>query len=376
MGRLGSLLGALALVTLLVPHAAARSDEGVQEEAPAPEGAAEQEAPAAGEAPAEVAPPAPAVHPLLAADAPIGDLLRALGDPPPDHWQPAEPSLAAQGEAIVLTGKGRDPFGASGRRVSAAFDCTDCHNVVREDPDLTVSDPEARLAYAQEKGLKLLPGTTLWGIVNREAWFNDDYLKKYGSLVKPANKSLRWAVQLCSAECAQGRTLADWEMDAVLAYLWTLQITVGDLELSDEALASIEAALENPDQRPAAVAAIKARYLKESPAHTGSPPDDREAGYGHAGDAARGQFIYTESCLVCHAGGGPGTYRLGSNKMSYKELLAFRAESDGRSFYQTVRHGTRPYGVPMAYMPFYTKERLSDQQLDDLLAFLKAEVAK
>ncbi len=366
MARIASWLGCVLLVAVLGSRADASSDEAEPPTDPADAPAAEPEAP----------PEPPEAPSLLAPQTPVGDLLRALGDPPAEHWMPPAPQLAAQGEAIVLSGRGEDPFGKAGPRVSAAFDCTDCHNVVREDPSLAVSDPEARQSYALEHGLKLLPATTLWGIVNREAWFNDDYIKKYGSLVKSANKSLRWAIQLCSAECSQGRTLADWEMDAVLTYLWTLQMTVGDLALSDEARTIVSAALENTDHRAAAVAAVKSHYLRKSPAHTGEPPADREAGYAGAGDAARGEFVFKEGCLVCHDRGGPGTYRLGANKASYRELLRFRTAEDGRSFYETVRHGTRPYGVPMAYMPFYTKERLSDQQLDDLLAFLQAEVAK
>jgi mono/diheme cytochrome c family protein len=379
MGRLvASLSACLLLAAAFIAQAGAQGEEAKASEAApeALEALAESEAVSEDTPVPEDTSVVEADHPLLAPATPIEDLLRALGEPPPEHWIPTDAGLAVQGEAIVLTGKGVDPFGKKGSRVSAAFDCTDCHNVVREDPSLLVSDAEARLGYAQDNGLKLLPGTTLWGIVNRESWFNDDYLKKYGSLVKPANDSLRWALQLCSAECSQGRSLAGWEMDAVLTYLWTLQMTVGDLGLSAEAVIIIEAALTDPNHRTAAVAAVRASYLTASPAHTGGVPGDREAGYGNSGDPATGAFIYNESCLVCHANGGPGTYRLGANKRSYNELLRNRTKEDNRSFYQAVRHGTRPYGVPMAYMPFFTKERLTDQQLDDLLAFLEAEVAK
>ena len=47
-------------------------------------------------------------------------------------------------------------------------------------------------------------GTTFYGITNRETWYNDDYYKKYGDLVKPANENLVEAVQLCAMECSQG----------------------------------------------------------------------------------------------------------------------------------------------------------------------------
>ena len=316
--------------------------------------------------------PAPALDPEMS----VGSLLRSLGEPPPDHWIEPTPELVAQGRALVVEGRAVDPFGRPGAIQSPAFVCTDCHNLDREDPDLLVSDPEARLTYAAESDLPFLPGTSLWGVVNREAWFNDDYIKKYGSLVKPANGSLRWALQLCSAECSQGRMLEGWEMDAVLAFLWTLQITVGDLALDEEATAAVQAGLADPAARPAAVLAVKSAFLPGSPAHTGNAPADREAGYGNTGDPARGKLIYERTCLTCHEAGGPGTYRFGSSRASYAELLGNRTQDNNWSLYTAVRYGTRPYGVPMAYMPFFTQERMSDQQLDDLVAFLKTEVEK
>jgi mono/diheme cytochrome c family protein len=359
MGRVTGAVVGLLLVALM-GTAAAQSGEATEDAATT-------------EAPPEDAPPAaPALDPART----VGDLLRALGEPPPEHWIQPDADLVEQGRALVTEGRATDAYGKKGRIQSHGFVCIDCHNIVREDPDLTASDPDARLTYAEDNGLPFLPGTTLWGVVNRDSWFNDDYIKKYGSLVKPANDSLRWALQLCSAECSQGRMLRDWEMDGVLAYLWTLQITVGDLVLDEAAQATILAGLDDSPDRAAAVAVLKAAYLSGSPAHTGDPPADTSVGYGHAGDAARGGLIYEKTCLTCHARGGPGTYRLGANKLSYKELLRNRNQQNNLSFYRTIRYGTRPYGVPMAYMPFFTRERLSDQQIDDLVAFLQAEASK
>ena len=75
-------------------------------------------------------------------------------------------------------------------------------------------------------------GNGEWGIVNRESWFNDDYVKKYGEEAHAAQKSLRDAIQLCSRECSQGRELTEEEMKAVLAYVWSLQLTLSDLALT------------------------------------------------------------------------------------------------------------------------------------------------
>ena len=163
-------------------------------------------------------------------------LLWELGEAKPGHWIEPDDEQIRQGRELVLEGRTRDDDGRRTRVISPAFGCTDCHNVVREDPDLRVSDPDARLDHAIANDLNLLTGTTLWATVNRQTWFNDDYEYKYGALVEPTREDLREAVRLCSAECSQGRLLQDWELDAILAYLWTLELKLGDLGLAPEQL--------------------------------------------------------------------------------------------------------------------------------------------
>ena len=38
----------------------------------------------------------------------------------------------------------------------------------------------------------------MYGTVNKVSWYNGDYFKKYGALVKPANQSLKEAIHLCA----------------------------------------------------------------------------------------------------------------------------------------------------------------------------------
>ena len=167
---------------------------------------------------------------------PVSEILWQLGDQKPRHWiEPTEQRIR-QGREIVQQGRTTTDEGKPSRRASPGYLCTDCHQLTREDPDLRVADPDARLDYAVANDMTFLPGTTLWGVVNRTSWFNEDYARKYGSLVEPTHHSLREATRLCAAECSQGRPLDDWELDAILSYLWTLQITLGDLDLSTEEL--------------------------------------------------------------------------------------------------------------------------------------------
>ncbi len=309
---------------------------------------------------------------LLAPETPLSQLLAALGAPASEHWVEPTPELVEQGRQFVQEGRATTSAGRRTRSLSPAFVCTDCHNLVREDPDLAQSDPEARLDYAVEHDLPLLPATTLWGLVNRSSWFNDDYVDKYGELVAPAHDSLGDAIRLCAAECSQGRLVADWEVEAMLAYFWTLEITVGDLGLGEAERAAVVLGLEGEAGRAEALDLLRGRFLAASPATAADPPADRSLGYGNAGDADRGGVIYERSCMHCHDRGRPGKLvPLREGKNDEARLFRQRTKPDNRSYFQVIRYGTRARGVPMVYMPFYPAERLSDAQVDDLSAWIR-----
>jgi len=333
-------------------------------------------------APATVAEPAPPPRlDPLPGDTLVGDLLHQLGQPRPAHWMEPDPALIEQGRGIVHEGRTTGPDGKRSRVASPGFLCTDCHNTVREDPDLGVSDPDVRLTHAIEHDLPFLPGTTLFGVVDRVSWFNDDYVKKYGTLVQPANRALRMALLLCAAECSQGRVMDEWELDAMQAYLGTLGYRLADLDLTDDQHQLLARAVTDESLRADAVAALTGAYLPYSPAHTREPPADRMAGYGNVGDPDRGGELYRRSCLTCHHSEGKGDpirgeYDLQDNKHAAAELSRARGGSSNLSYHQTITYGTRPFGVPIAYMPFFTKERISDQQVDDLQAYFDRMLGK
>jgi len=303
-------------------------------------------------------------------------VLFALGEPRPDHWREPDAELAKAGEEIFRTGRTIGPNGKKTSKVSRAFECTDCHNTVREDPDLRVSNPEGRLTYAIEADLPFLPGTTMFGQVDRTSWFNDDYVKKYGSLVEPANKSLIGATNLCSKECSLGRELSDWEMEAVLNYFWTLGLVWSDLPPVGVSLGMAETVMvRGTDEQKAEVrAAIRNGFLPASPATFGALPDQygRGApGYGHAGDPERGEEIYTRSCLHCHGRGGAAFHRFADKKGSYKTLYAGSNKKGIESYYYVVREGTKP--LFHKYMPLFPLERLSEKNVEDLRAWIESQ---
>jgi len=173
---------------------------------------------------------------------------------------------AAVGEDIVKYGISKRPGEKKSRRQSKHFVCTSCHNVEREDPNLAFPTPEARLNYTIEKGLPFLQGTTLYGAVNRDSYYNGDYEKKYGELIKPARHDIRGAIQLCAVECAQGRKLKDWEIESVLAYLWTIDLKVKDVNLTDIDKDFLGYILENMGDKDKGLKLLDDKYAKKSEA--------------------------------------------------------------------------------------------------------------
>lgn len=301
-------------------------------------------------------------------------LLQMLGEALPDH----QPDLtidgvsAGRGKDIVINGMS-DDYGKRSRRQSKHFTCISCHNIEREDPDLANPTPEARLAYVSEHNLPFLPGSPLYGIVNRRSFYNGDYEKKYGDLVKPTRNDLREAIQLCAIECSQGRKLKDFELESILAYLWTIDLKLGDLRLSEDEMARIQHALDTGEKSSEAVRIIRSKYLDYSPATFADPPADRKTGDGLKGNADNGALIYKHSCQYCHFDNRVSFLLLDNAKLTFQHLLRKAGTYDPHSMYQVIRYGTPPKGGKEAYMPQYTLERMSDQQMADLRAYIEAQ---
>ena len=299
----------------------------------------------------------------------VAETMYDLGLPKPSHFRE---NLSAEeierGRQLVWMGTtSNPPQGKTSRPISRFFTCVTCHNTVREDPILTEVNSEARLSYAMEKRIPYLQGSTFWGIVNRTSWYNDDYVLKYGELVDKAKNSLEESTQLCALVCSQGRTLEQWELDAIIAYYWSLEMNLGDLGLDDpEKLAQLAAL---PDT--SSLAQIQALFMPKSPATFSHPPTDKDAGYGLVGDASRGQGIYELGCQHCHRQGGGSDVILDDFRSTFRWLERNIIADSPLSIYEIVRHGTYSEAGHRPYMPHYTQEKLSDQQLEDLRAFVE-----
>ena len=306
-------------------------------------------------------------------DSGVADVLESLGE----NFSEKKPDVTIQG-ANALIGEDIVKYGSSQRdgekrskRQSKHFECVACHNIKREDPNLAYVTPEARLTYTAERGMPFLQATTLYGAVNRDSYYNGDYEKKYGELVYPARKSIREAIQLCATECAQGRRLKDWELESVLAYLWKIQLKVGDLNISDTEIEVVQKAIDDGTNAEESIKLISQKYSKEAKATFLLPPDDRKIGVGLTGNPNMGKLVYTNSCLHCHYQKKYSFLHLDEGKMSLKYLDKKAETYHGHSIYQVTRYGTYSKYGKQSYMPRYTKEKMSDQQLADLRAYIK-----
>jgi len=300
----------------------------------------------------------------------ISVILHELGEPLPKHARPdADEATIKRGFELVHEGRTTGPNGKKSKYISKYFNCTSCHNQVQEDPILNTLNPESRLEYAIEKELKFLPASTFYGIANRESWYNDDYYKKYGELVKPANNSLAEATQLCAKVCSSGRYLEEWELEAILAYYWSIQVRVKDLDLNE----SEKAQFKNPTNKEESISMLKRKYALKSPATFGEHPSNFRVGYSNLeGNSERGKQLYKLSCMACHQAGGVSDITFDYSPLTFQKFLRQIDKSGNYNLYDIIRHGTYADKGKPRYMPLYPKERLSDQQVEDLRAYMKS----
>lgn len=307
------------------------------------------------------------------ADTPLQEIQYALGEERPEHFMLPDSSLIQRGEELVKYGKTIGPDGKRTKYISKYYVCTTCHNLEQEDPDLRISDPETRLDYAIKHNMAFLQGTTFKGIVNRESWYNDDYVIKYGDeKIEQAHEDLRASIQLCAIECSQGRPMEDWEIEAVLAYYWSLQYTLEDLGLSTEDIQRLNREAQSSANHESLKAWLRSYYITKSPAHFYDAPPNKKLGYeGLTGRPERGKALYELSCLHCHQADGVSHYVLDNSQLSFRHLEKMIDKDSHFSIYQIIAYGT--YAIPghQPYMPHYPEERMSKQQVEDLRSYIE-----
>lgn len=307
----------------------------------------------------------------------VSEVLFGLGEPRQKHYIEPTAEQIKRGEEIVKVGYTTDDKGRKTTKVSKHYVCTSCHNLQREDPILSESNAETRLPYVKKHKIPFLQGTTFWGITDRESWYNDDYVRKYGDeKIAIANKDLRESIQLCAVECSQGRHMEAWEIEDVLAYYTSLELKMSDLDLTASDWKKLKKDGANGATKAATIAWLKGKYATTSPAHFYDSPKSKKDGYEGTkpGNPEIGKDIYDLSCKYCHQPKnkdlGVSHYILDDSKMTFRHLKNRMFKTSHMSIYQLIPYGT--YAIPgyRPYMPHYPEERMSKQQVEDLRAYI------
>ncbi|HFC00013.1 MAG TPA: hypothetical protein ENJ53_04330, partial [Phaeodactylibacter sp.] len=90
----------------------------------------------------------------------VSEILKKLGDAPIQHQPNLIKGASAEvGRDLALYGIAKKRNGRKTKKQSKHFVCTSCHNIVKDKPDLRVSDPQAKLEYDVKNGIPFLQGT-------------------------------------------------------------------------------------------------------------------------------------------------------------------------------------------------------------------------
>jgi len=271
------------------------------------------------------------------------ELMLENGYSKPAHYiEKLDVQKVKDGESLVKTGYSITK--KKNRPISLHFDCTHCHQ-------LTV------------KNEKKLPASTLYGVVNRISWYNDDYVLKYGEGIKVGRASLRNAIQFCAQQCAQGRQLDDDEVEAILHYLWSLDLKITDLNAQTQKIISSQSIKQET---------LKTSSLFYSKASFISPKDAREQVQKLTGNSNVGHDIYVEGCMSCHKQGGVTSFLLDESPISRRFLERNLTKNNKYNVYNAVYEGTWAKAGYKPYMPRYTKENMNLQEMADLIAYIKS----
>ena len=82
--------------------------------------------------------------------------------------------------------------------------------------------------------------------------------------------------------------------------------------------------------------------------------------------------VYSEnSCMHCHYKKRYSFLHLDNSKMSFRHLNNKAGTYSRHSIYQVIRWGTYAKHGKKSYMPFFTEEKMTNQQLADLRSYIE-----
>ncbi len=280
-----------------------------------------------------------------------------------------------KGEQLVTKGITVDFQGKTTLRTSPKLTCIACHTIEPEHPIFGTMDPQSRLEHADTIGLPFLPGAPLYGLVNRVAFFTDDYQNNFEHKQKQAlvdgHRNIRLAIQACNKVYAKGRTLDNWELESILSYLWTLELHMGDLKVPDTIVSIVEQSIASNVNGSKAVNLMRRYYPEVYPATLVAPiPLAKRAEVSPVLNSYQnGKRVYRLSCLHCHANKRFSSFKLDRSQKTFN-FLEKHLDTDSRySIYDALRYSPNSK-ANRSNIPHYTAQRMSDQQIQDLRFYI------
>lgn len=283
-------------------------------------------------------------------------------------------SNAALGKSLVFEGAAINPLtGKLSPRINTQFTCNACHNSEKEFSTLLDTSAQDRLAYARANNLPFLPANTFYGIVNRVYFFTGAFQSKYSIELdfKGAPTNLRKAINFCAQHISKGRPLERWETESILAYFWTLQLKVKDLNMPEEDKEKIDFALKEKVSTARAVNLIENKYKDRYTSTFATPMNYRSLDSHTANSEIRfenGKKIYELSCMHCHDNKRFSSTLLDYNKKTFQLMDKRLQQGHKLSIYKIIREG---FETKKSCMPLYSIEKMNDEQIIDLRIYIQ-----
>ena len=305
----------------------------------------------------------------------VWEVLTALGKVNINALKKGVDADKTKGKQLIRRGLTVDFKGKKTSHTSHKLTCIACHTVVPEHQLPATTDPQLRLEYADSLNIPFLPGPPFYGLVNRFAFFNQDYQNKFEhkhqEMLKAGHHDIRKAMQACNHIYGKGRTLEPWEIESMLAYLWTLELKIGDLQMPDTLLAKVQQSVIKKIDNNRAISLLEKYYPVVYPATLSTPlkVEQRKKTSPVINNFNNGLKLYKLSCLYCHQNGRYTHLQLDSGEKSFELLKKHFDDDSMHSMYDAHRyHPASKANKPTP--PHYTDERMSDQQLQDIRFFI------
>lgn len=282
---------------------------------------------------------------------------------------------ATKGQQLVMRGMARNFKGKKTAKTSAKLFCVACHTIEKEHPKVGTMNPQTRLEHGDSMGIPFLPGAPFYGLVNRIAFFTNDYQQIFAHkdrvALTDAHRNIRLAINACNKVYAKGRELAPWEVESILAFLWTMELKMGDLQVPDKTIDIIEESIKTNVGNSRAVNLMRRYYPEIYPASLVAPipVEERNLISPVLNSYGNGKRVYKQSCIHCHGGKRYANFNLDQSQKTFKFLKKHFDLPTKFSLYDALRYSPGSK-ANKTNPPHYTVQRMTNQQIQDLRFYI------